>query len=333
MAMNESSTTDPCRNCTGTTFEPLFHAGCFDQNDDHVNSTYELARCSVCGLVNTKGITSIQLDTAYSESYYGSPSKKFNAVFELVLQYLGQLRARRILKGWRANSDTQSTPSVLDIGCGRGKLLLVFQSLGAEITGIERTGFEVEENNLGFVQSGPLSDEKFSGRQYDIIVIWHALEHLDDLQGFFTQLRDHTESNGSLLLAVPNFSSFQLKIFRESWFHLDLPRHLVHFEADWLIAKLNESGFHVESVSHFDLVQNVYGFIQSSLNLIFPSSPNDYYRLLKFSNIQTGKYGPRFVMYTLISLLIAPFALTESLLAAIFRKGATIQIHAKLPEK
>ena len=328
--MSTSVNSDSCRNCGASQSELLFQAGGFDQFGPQDLRKFEIRRCGGCGLVYTSDVSAAELDEAYSIDYYGSPSQKFSKIVEQVLQGLSLLRAKKIIKHWRDGSDSDGHPSVLDIGCGRGNLLTDFRSLGASTVGIERPGFEVEEANSDFIHLGSLNDCEFAGRAFDIVTIWHVLEHLEDLNGFFSLVHNHTKKDGLLLVAVPNFSSLQQKLFGANWFHLDLPRHLMHFETHWLHKNLSENDFRIESVSHFDLVQNVYGFIQSSLNLMFPARPNEYYEMLKVNKGQIRKHKLRFAIYTVITFLLTPIALAECVFSAISKQGATVQVRARV---
>jgi hypothetical protein len=69
-----------------------------------------------------------------------------------------------------------------------------------------------------------------------------------------------------IVVAVPDYSSLQAKLFGKYWFHLDLPRHLHHFESDWLCGKLARGGNELKIARFAEIDQSLFGFIQSCQN-------------------------------------------------------------------
>jgi SAM-dependent methyltransferase len=136
---------------------------------------------------------------------------------------------------------------LLDVGAGRGDLGVVLAELGWHVTGLEPSAQACEEGRRRGVEMvqgtlGDASADELDGA-YDALVFQHALEHVaeprDDLSGAHELLRP----GGLLLVAVPNFGSWQRRRFGDAWFHLDLPRHRSHFTAAGLGRALTESGF------------------------------------------------------------------------------------------
>ena len=121
----------------------------------------------------------------------------------------------------------------MDLGCGRGVLLKAFQSLGHEVIGVERK----DSPCLGMpnVICSELDDIKLEAESFDIIVIWHVLEHLKEPAKTLADVSRLLKPKGSLFISVPNFGSNQATFFKKHWFHLDLPRHLYHFNTRSLV--------------------------------------------------------------------------------------------------
>ena len=314
MTLNVST----CHNCGHNQLSRLFEVPAFD-SDDH--GQFPVERCDLCGVVNTLGVTDEVLQAAYSQAYYGDARSKFSLVMECLLDRAATKKARRLIRQWQ-RGETRKSPRVLDIGCGRGVLLQAFRAEGASVQGIERDEFPGRPE---FVHIGAISDARFDDDKFDIVVIWHVLEHLTDIDATFKRIADILAPDGLLVFAVPNFDSLQRTWFSQSWFHLDAPRHLLHFEPEWLKQHLIDNGLSITDVSHFDLVQNPYGFVQSAMNRFAPSRTNEYYEMLK----QNGVKGPAFLGWTLLAVLLAPFAVLETLLGSIKRRGATITVTAK----
>ena len=264
------------------------------------------------------GVSEPALAAAYSADYYGGGTKKFLAPVEQLLGKFVVRRARKLLQM------TDVAPArVLDIGCGRGQLLEAFRQQGAEVVGLEREEFP---ERPAYVHIGALQDARFAAEKFDIIIIWHVLEHLTSMQKTLDAIDAHLTDNGTIAIAVPNFASWQSRFFKGAWFHLDLPRHLLHIEDNQLISELLVRDFEIVAVSHFDILQNVFGFIQSTLNLALPRHNNACYRLLKHA--EKTQVLP-LLGWNLAAIAIAPLALIELLVSGLTGQGATVQIIAR----
>ena len=163
---------------------------------------------------------------------------------------------------------------------------------------------------------------------FDAVVIWHVLEHADNPMQMIREAARILRPGGIIAIAVPNFGSFQARIFRESWFHLDLPRHRYHFTSDTLLQCLSRNGFSIINRHTFSIEQNPFGFIQSFFNKIAPlTQPNRFYSLLK--NTQGPSSAFSFLLWAALAVLVFPFALLEYFISGIFGRGATLIVYAK----
>lgn len=324
---------DLCYNCGSDKLERLYSAPAFDSPLYNTAHNLGLGRCNDCQLVSTTGTgrdAEAEAEAeAYTTEYYGSASSKFLSPIERGISLFKTMQARHITRTWQRGLHTESAPSVLDIGCGRGQLLTAFQTLGAAVLGLERQEFPVHELPGDTVRTGSIADPEYADSKFDIIILWHVLEHLEQQEQLLDAISDHLDEDGLLVIAVPNFSSLQQRVFSKYWFHLDLPRHLVHVESRWLQQKLLLRGYTIEAVSYLDLLQNTYGFIQSSLNAIAPRRLNEYYRLLKHGRLLEDGTLLLLLKWSLLAALILPFAIIENLLGTLTRSGATVQIAAR----
>jgi 2-polyprenyl-3-methyl-5-hydroxy-6-metoxy-1,4-benzoquinol methylase len=71
--------------------------------------------------------------------------------------------------------------------------------------------------------------QDFKGQQFDVVTLWHVLEHLPDLDKTITDIQQLVKPNGLLIIAVPNYNSFDAKYYKGFWAAYDAPRHLWHF--------------------------------------------------------------------------------------------------------
>ena len=83
--------------------------------------------------------------------------------------------------------------------------------------------------------------------QYDMIMMWHVLEHIPDINETIIALEKKLKHNGALVVAVPNRDSLDSKVYREHWAAWDVPRHLYHFNHNSLKNLMKEKGFNLIS--------------------------------------------------------------------------------------
>lgn len=132
------------------------------------------------------------------------------------------------------NSFKTADKNLLDVGCGTGDFLLVCKNNGWKVTGVEPNAKakNTAENKL----KGVLTSEIYSEinqlnneAQFDVITLWHVLEHVPNLEVYISSLKKLLKPDGVLIVAVPNFKSYDAKHYREFWAAFDVPRHLWHF--------------------------------------------------------------------------------------------------------
>ena len=117
---------------------------------------------------------------------------------------------------------------VLDIGSGTGDFLMTAKNSGWEIKGIEPNSKAKQiAVSKGVVFEDAL--ENIADNSMDVITMWHVLEHVPNLDEQFTQLKRIVKSSGYIIIAVPNYKSFDAKYYKSFWAAFDVPRHLWHF--------------------------------------------------------------------------------------------------------
>jgi 2-polyprenyl-3-methyl-5-hydroxy-6-metoxy-1,4-benzoquinol methylase len=121
--------------------------------------------------------------------------------------------------------------NLLDVGCGAGYFLSVCKENGWKIEGVEvdDRARSKSETRIGQHVYQSLDALEASGKKFDVITLWHVLEHLHDVRSTFTRLKRLLNPSGSLILALPNLLSADAAYYRENWAAYDVPRHLSHF--------------------------------------------------------------------------------------------------------
>jgi SAM-dependent methyltransferase len=319
-----------CALCKCKKGRQVFSAFDFDQSV----VPFEVTQCLACGVAQTCPMPDpFSLSNYYSETYYGGSTRKFSGIIELLTVLGNRMRAKKILKALSATLSDDDRFKVLDIGCGRANLLRQLSLLGCDCSGTELEEHPAEDAEPDIkIHRGSLEEAQFRDSSFDGVIIWHVLEHLYHPAETLDEIARITRKGGLIALAVPNFSSLQSRLFKSNWFHLDLPRHLYHFNVNNLNETLIQRGYVINSVSTCSLEQNLFGFIQSLMNSFrFLGKPNSFYQLLKQHSGLANNL--KLTAWSLLALLIFPIAMIEFGISCILRKGASVIIFAHKSEQ
>jgi len=142
---------------------------------------------------------------------------------------------------------------LLDVGCGTGDRLDVFRSFGFETFGVEisgSAGYAAEIMKLN-VRKGDLFEAHFPDAFFDVITLYHVLEHTHDPFSVCKEIARVLKEDGRLVIQVPNTDSWQYRIFRERWAAFDVPRDLYYFSPKTLQALLVKAGFEVVNIDPY----------------------------------------------------------------------------------
>ncbi len=134
---------------------------------------------------------------------------------------------------------------LLDVGCGGGAYLSRMQQFGWNVQGSDFSAHAVETCRAQGLDThqGVNVDELFEPGRFDVVTLWHVLEHVPSPTQTLEQIRHVLADDGCLVLAVPNFDSWCARRYKELWFGMELPRHIWHFTPTTLEAMLNKAGF------------------------------------------------------------------------------------------
>ncbi|RXR20975.1 class I SAM-dependent methyltransferase [Flavobacterium amnicola] len=160
-----------------------------------------------------------------SEDYISHTDAKrslFEKIYHLVKSYSLKKKVG-IINSYHANKG-----SLLDIGAGTGDFLVTAKAQGWDTTGIEPN---VNAKNLAISKgiSFQNSIESIENEQFDVITMWHVMEHVPDVTHQIKELKRLLKPNGTIIIAVPNYKSFDAQHYGIFWAAYDVPRHLWHF--------------------------------------------------------------------------------------------------------
>ncbi len=163
--------------------------------------------------------------------YYDSPSYISHtdgnkSLFEKLYQTVKNIALKNKLN--LINSLSENKGKILDIGAGVGDFLAFVKQDGWQTIGVEpsQKAREIAINKgVNFVNE--TSD--LENNSFDIITMWHVLEHVPNLEFQIKELKRLLNPNGTLVIAVPNFKSFDANYYKEYWAAFDVPIHFWHF--------------------------------------------------------------------------------------------------------
>ena len=160
-----------------------------------------------------------------SEDYISHTDGKrsmFEKLYQIIKSYSLNKKVNLI------NSYHPQKGNLLDIGSGTGDFLTTAKNSGWTITGIEPNQ---KAKDISISKGVVLVDklESIENNSFDVITMWHVLEHVPNLENQIAELKRLLKPNGTIIIAVPNYKSFDANYYKEFWAAYDVPRHLWHF--------------------------------------------------------------------------------------------------------
>ena len=204
---------------------------------------FEILECPRCGLRFTTPRPAPDVIGKYyqSDEYYSHQQNNKGLVpklYEFVKSFNIKNKASMAVSGLPKGR-------LLDIGCGVCDFLVEVQKHGWDVQGIEPSddAKNIAETRLGFRPNDPTQYTIFADQSFDVITMWHVLEHIDDLHFQTKEIVRLLKSGGRLIIALPNFQTFDCQYYKDKWAAWDVPRHLNHFAPDVLRGMFNSIGF------------------------------------------------------------------------------------------
>lgn len=304
-----SAAASRCPACGGVERAPEVRVA----EDYATGERFEVRCCFGCGL----GLTEPR--PADLDRYYPRAYRKYGRVTWAVI---------RLLYRFRVRSWTRALPSggvALEIGCGDGSMLRMLRDRGWRVVGVEREGALDAARGGGVpVFVGDVSAVRTGA--VDLVVLFHTLEHLADPTAVLRGCAEILRPGGRVVVAVPNFESWQSRALRAAWFHLDPPRHLTHFSERSLRRLLETADFRVERIRYTSWEHDPYGWVQSALNALgFPA--NLLTRWLMGQDRRRLGAIPSLSMLVIAAALIPP-AVLLAVASWVARAGAIVEVRA-----
>lgn len=211
-----------------------------------------------------------------SEDYISHTDSKRN-LFEKVYHQVRKISLKRKLK--LINTFNSEEKKLLDIGCGTGAFLKTAQNSGWDIFGVEpdENARAIANQATGELVYNIEQLLVFKENSFDVITLWHVLEHLPDLEVQVSVFKRLLKPKGTLVIAVPNYKSYDAEYYKSFWAAYDVPRHLWHFSQT--------------------SIKNIFNKVDMKIEKTHPMLFDAFYVSLLSEKYKTKKMNPLIAFY------------------------------------
>jgi SAM-dependent methyltransferase len=230
---------------------------------------FALVRCRACGLLRTNPRPAwSELSAAYAAGRYRMPGEAGGeAIYGSAIKSL----ARRI------TAFSPRPGRALDVGCGTGELLAALRQDGWAVQGVEpdatlasvgaKHSLASQSKSLLLTANasplldifvGDLAAAAFPSEHFDLVILWHVLEHLPEPLATLAEVRRVLQPGGVAVIGVPNAASLQARLLGRYWAAYDVPWHLSHFSPGTLGRLLGQAGFRTVRLACFSGSWSIY---------------------------------------------------------------------------
>ncbi len=278
-----------------------------------------IVKCDHCSCIYTIQKNEPGIEELYTHEVYEVVENR-HSIFDKILNW----EYGRVVK--RIDTLKKTKGSLLDFGSGKGKFADLAKKRQWQVRCVETAearadyarkiyGLEVDTR---FYTGGKLFNNEF-----DVITLFHVLEHLPDPQNLLNELiQCNLVKGGVVVIEVPNIKSLQAYIAGRKWIHLDASRHKSHFTHSQIEQLARRAGLICRKTTFFSFHLGVLGMTDTFLKL-FGYKGNIIYELKNKKSI-----GLRLAIFILLPLMI-----TLEFSSALFKRGGVIREYFVLPRK
>jgi len=280
-----------------------------------------IVQCQQCQLVLALKENSAAPDKIYQNFYAQETAGRFNFWMEFIIKSFRFWRAAKIffLK--------PKAHSILDVGSGRGWMLYFlkkyFKYEIAAGTQISLPAYEFSKDKLKLeIYQQDLLEIGWK-KKFDIITLWHMLEHIKSPESYLQKIHELLEKDGLLVVEVPNFNSWTSVLIKNYWLALDLEHHQNFFTPATLSNLLKKYNFKIKKISTFSLEYSAFTSAQSWLN--FLTRTDNYF----FHWLQKGGFNLKIMAHLGLFVILFPVCLAVNLVLYFSHRGEVINIIAQ----
>jgi 2-polyprenyl-3-methyl-5-hydroxy-6-metoxy-1,4-benzoquinol methylase len=228
-----------CPVCGSAEFQPFLICKDFTASGE----SFHLVKCLDCKFI----LTNPRPDSNSLSGYYESASYISHTSQSTGIVDQAYLLIRNFTVGWKRHliQKLKPSPSIFDYGCGTGDFLKSCHRAGWKTFGVEpsdKARAIAQETGINIVATldQPIAQE------FDVITMWHVLEHVENPDRILSVLRDSLKDDGMFFIAVPNCESPDSSYYGSYWAAFDVPRHLWHFSKSTMTKFLTTLGLQVK---------------------------------------------------------------------------------------
>lgn len=263
---------------------------------------YHCKKCQVAFLYPR--ITKKDVYQIYKGKYFSFQHKPSNKLIDFILSWELSPYSEYIAQVVKVGR------KLLDVGCGYGDFLLKMQKKGWDVYGIEpfSDAVTVVRKRIGAerILKGELPKVKFSSKNFDVVTLWHVLEHLPNPLIYISRIHNLLEKRGYLIMEVPNLDSFLLSIFKNNYNWLSTTEHVFIYSKEGVKKLLKDNGFSTLSV---------YSPLKITSNFA-----------INMANLLSSRYS---LNWNLTMLFFLPVSFLIAIFSSFFGKGEVIRIIAR----
>jgi 2-polyprenyl-3-methyl-5-hydroxy-6-metoxy-1,4-benzoquinol methylase len=214
------------------------------------NEPFSIWECGDCWLRFTQDVPNEASIGPYykSETYISHTDSREGLIHQLYH------RVRKITLAGKSDmvkkESGKTRGRLLDMGAGTGAFVQAMSQAGWDAIGIEPDE-STRKNALGIhqVQLHPISDfESLPAGSFDVITLWHVLEHVEHLHAYMERLKVLLAPDGVLFIAVPNYTSADASHYGAHWAAYDVPRHLYHFSPTSMRSLVDRHDLRIQTI-------------------------------------------------------------------------------------
>lgn len=223
---------------------------------DHLltNESFNIFQCHSCHFLFTQDVPDAkEIGKYYQSADYISHSDTRKGLMNK-LYHFG--RTIMLKKKYGMVKKVAKGKNLLDIGCGTGYFPAFMKRKGYAVNGVETDpkarAFAEKEFGIRVYSPEDFLGHKIEG-VFDVITLWHVMEHLDDFNLYLERILEHLSPGGSLVIALPNCNSLDARYYKAFWAGYDVPRHLWHFTPSTLKTLAEKHGLKIRKMKRLML--------------------------------------------------------------------------------
>ena len=200
--------------------------------DNYSSEYFDIVKCSDCGFIFTNPRPGIEeIGNYYTSTDYISHNSHSKGLIPRIYRI-----ARKYMMGKKLSLinniiGKKQDFSLLDFGCGTGDFLGFVKQHNIFAEGVEPDQHAREiARSINHADTYSVESSKnIEQEKFDVITLWHVLEHIHDLHNQIEFFYKWLKKEGKLLIAVPNIESYDAEKYGKYWDALDVPRHIYHY--------------------------------------------------------------------------------------------------------